>query len=180
MKHQYGMYIDARVCLHCDACMIACKAENAVPVGKSRNWVFQIEKGIYPKVSVQIEPGQCMQCENPPCVRVCPTGASFIDENGVVQINPDDCIGCRYCMEACPYDARYFHEESGTVDKCNFCPQRVSQKLDPACVVTCPVKVRVFGDLNDPNSEISKRVATERIEVRKKEAGTSPNVFYQS
>lgn len=180
MKHKYGMLIDTRSCLHCDACMIACKAENVVPVGNSRNWVRETEKGMYPRVSVQMEPGQCMQCTNAPCVRVCPTGASYIDDNGIVRVNPDDCIGCRYCMEACPYNARYFHEESGTVDKCNFCAHRLAQGLEPACVVTCPTKVRVFGDLLDQQSEISQLLATLPTEVKKEEAGTSPNVFYQS
>jgi Fe-S-cluster-containing dehydrogenase component len=121
-----------------------------------------------------------MQCSNPPCVRVCPTGASYIDDNGIVQINPDDCIGCRYCVQACPYDARYYHEESGTVDKCNFCTHRVARGLEPACVVTCPTKVRVFGDLMDPDSEITRLLDTRRTEVPKREAGTSPNIFYES
>lgn len=180
MRHKYAMYIDARACLHCDACKIACKAENSVPVGHSRNWVQEAEHGIFPRVSVQMEPGQCMHCTNAPCVRVCPTGASYIDQDGIVQINADDCIGCRYCMEACPYDARYFHEESGTVDKCNFCTQRVNQGIDPACVVTCPTKVRVFGDTLNPKSEITEILATHRTELRKEQAGTAPNTYYES
>ena len=179
MRHRYAMLIDSAACLDCKACMVACKAENVVPVGQSRNWVLQQERGSYPYVSIQMEPGQCMQCSNAPCVRVCPTGASFIDADGIVQINPDDCIGCRYCIEACPYDARYFHEESGTVDKCNFCRHRIDAGLDPACVATCPTKARVFGDLMDPNSEISRALSRERTEVRKQEAGTKPNVFYK-
>lgn len=180
MKHRYAMYIDSNGCLHCDACMVACKAENSVPAGRSRNWVRESEKGIYPRVSVEMEPGQCMQCTNAPCVRVCPTGASFINADGIVEVNADDCIGCRYCIEACPYDARYFHEESGTVDKCNFCAHRVAQNLEPACVVTCPTKVRIFGDVLDENSEISQVLATHRTELPKEEAGTSPNIHYQS
>ena len=180
MRHKYAMYIDARSCLHCDACQVACKAENNVPVGSGRNWVREKARGIYPRVSVQMEPGQCMQCTNAPCVRVCPTGASYIDAHGIVQVNADDCIGCRYCMEACPYDARYFHEESGTVDKCNFCVHRVSQGMEPACVVTCPTKVRVFGDLLDPRSELTEILSTHRTEFRKEEAGTSPNIYYES
>jgi len=179
-KHEYAMAIDPRACLNCEACMVACKAENGVPVGQSRNWVTETEQGSYPRVSVQIEPGQCMQCENAPCVRVCPTGASFVDEDGIVLVDTDDCIGCRYCVEACPYDARYFHEESGTVDKCTFCRHRIDAGLEPACVATCPTKVRIFGDLLDPESEVSKVLAQNRVEVRKKEAGTRPKVYYLS
>jgi tetrathionate reductase subunit B len=178
--HRYVMVIDGRACLNCQACTVACKAENNVPVGDSRNWVRETEQGRYPDVSVQMEPGQCMQCANPPCVRVCPTGASYIDRDGLVLVNPANCIGCRYCMEACPYDARYFHRESGTVDKCTFCRHRIDEGREPACVVTCPVKARVFGDANDPDSEVSRLLARNRVEVRKEEAGTSPNVFYLS
>jgi tetrathionate reductase subunit B len=179
-KRRYVMVIDPRNCLGCEACVVACKAENGIPVGESRNWVTLKEQGRYPAVSVQIEPGQCMQCENPPCVRVCPTGASFVDQDGLVLVNPDDCIGCRYCVEACPYDARYFHEDSGTVDKCTFCRHRIDEGLEPACVTTCPTKVRLFGDALDPQSEVSKVLAQNRVEVRKKEAGTEPKVYYLS
>ncbi len=174
------MVIDARNCLDCEACKVACKAENEVPLGRSRNWVRQEEKGAFPFVSVQIEPGQCMHCDNAPCVRVCPTGASRVVEGGIVVVDADDCIGCRYCMEACPYDARYFHEESGTVDKCTFCHHRLQAGLAPACVTTCPTKVRLFGDLNDPRSEVSKVLDRQRVEDRKAEAGTEPKVFYLS
>lgn len=177
---QYAMVIDGRACLNCQACTVACKAENAVPVGHSRNWVDEREKGAFPFVSVQIEPGQCMQCENPPCVRVCPTGASRVDEGGIVLVDSGDCIGCRYCILACPYDARYFHEESGTVDKCTFCRHRIDAGLEPACVTTCPTKVRLFGDLLDPASEVRRALDRNRVEVRKEEAGTQPKVYYLS
>ena len=178
LEHMYAMVVDDRACLNCKACLVACKAENAVPTGQSRNWVREDEKGVFPVVSVQMEPGQCMQCENPPCVRVCPTGASFVDDGGLVLVNATDCIGCRYCIQACPYDARYFHEGSGTVDKCTFCRHRVDEGLEPACVTTCPTKVRVFGDLADPESEARKMLDRNRVEVRKPEAGTQPKVYY--
>ncbi|HEX6974608.1 MAG TPA: 4Fe-4S dicluster domain-containing protein, partial [Vicinamibacterales bacterium] len=102
---RYGMVIDSRGCIDCRACVIACKAENAVPARHSRNWVEQHHEGEYPTLAVRLAPGQCMHCDNAPCVRVCPTGASYVDERGTVLVNPDDCIGCRYCMQACPYDA---------------------------------------------------------------------------
>jgi len=179
-SHRYIMVIDDRACLNCQACVVACKAENEVPLGHNRNWVREVEQGRYPVVSVQFEPGQCMQCENPPCVRVCPTGASYVDPDGIVLIRAEDCIGCRYCIEACPYDARYHHEESGTVDKCTFCRHRIDQGLEPACVTTCPTRARVFGDVLDPDSEVSQLLARHRTEVRKQEAGTDPQIFYLS
>lgn len=177
---RYAMVIDDAACLDCEACMVACKAENAVPVGRSRNWVRQTERGRYPAVSVQMEPGQCMQCENPPCVRVCPTGASFVDPDGIVLVDAADCIGCRYCMQACPYGARYFDEASGTVDKCTFCRHRLDEGLEPACVTTCPTRARVFGDVADATSAISEVLARARVGVRKEEAGTEPRVYYRS
>lgn len=175
---RFAMVIDASRCLHCAACVVACKAENAVPAGKSRNRLEQRERGRYPEVRVSIAPSQCMQCEDAPCVRVCPTGASYRDVHGVVLVNADDCIGCRYCIEACPYDARYFDEESGTVDKCTFCAHRVAAGLEPACVTTCPTRTRVFGDLDDPASAVARLVASSRVEARLPGAGTRPKVFY--
>ena len=172
------MVVDRRACLDCEACKVACKAENEVPLGHSRNWVRLQERGRFPLVGVQIEPGQCMHCDNAPCVRVCPTGASRVIAGGIVVVDADDCIGCRYCMEACPYDARYFHEESGTVDKCTFCEHRLQRGLEPACVSTCPTKVRLFGDANDPQSEVARMLETQRVEVEKAEAGTEPKVYY--
>lgn len=177
---RYGMAIDTRRCLNCEACVVACKAENEVPTGQSRNWVREEETGTYPAVGVRIVPGQCMQCDDPPCVRLCPTGASFISREGVVLVNADDCIGCRYCATACPYDARYFHEESGTVDKCTFCLHRVAQGLQPACVLTCPARARTFGDLDDPTSEVARIVAARNGQPERPEAGTRPKIFYLS
>ena len=175
---RFGMVIDPQRCLHCGACVVACKAENNVAAGKIRNRLEQREFGTYPAVRVVMAPAQCMQCDDAPCVRVCPTGASYRDANGVVLINSDDCIGCRYCIEACPYDARYFDEESGTVDKCTFCEHRLAQGLEPACVATCPTKTRVFGDLDDRGSDVSRLVASGRADVRLAEAGTKPKVYY--
>lgn len=176
--HRLGMVIDPQRCIHCAACVVACKAENAVGPGHSRNRLEEREDGAYPAVRVVMAPSQCMQCDDAPCVRVCPTGASYRGANGVVLINPDDCIGCRYCIEACPYDARYFDEESGTVDKCTFCGHRVAAGREPACVDTCPTRTRVFGDLDDPSSAIARLVGSGRTEVRLPDAGTSPKVYY--
>lgn len=177
---RYGMAIDTRRCVNCEACVVACKAENEVPRGRSRNWVREHEVGTYPAVGVRIAPGQCMQCEDPPCVRLCPTGASYISREGIVLVNVDDCIGCRYCVTSCPYDARYFDEDSGTVDKCTFCAHRVAQGLQPACVLTCPTRARTFGDLDDSGSEVSRAIALRHGEPEKPEAGTRPKIFYLS
>jgi tetrathionate reductase subunit B len=178
MSRRLAMVIDAARCIHCAACIVSCKAENGVRDGHSRNRVTETERGVYPRLTVSMVPAQCMQCDDAPCVRVCPTGASFRAASGVVLINTDDCIGCRYCVEACPYDARYFDPESGTVDKCTFCLHRVDAGLEPACVTTCPTRTRAFGDLLDESSEVARIVADDRGEVRLPEAGTHPKVFY--
>jgi Fe-S-cluster-containing dehydrogenase component len=174
------MAIDTRRCLNCEACVVACKAENEVPLGRSRNWVREQESGAYPAVGVRIVPGQCMQCEDPPCVRLCPTGASYVSPEGIVLVNVDDCIGCRYCATACPYDARYFDEASGTVDKCTFCAHRVADGLEPACVLTCPARARTFGDLDDRTSDAARLIAARNGQPEKPEAGTRPKIFYLS
>ena len=176
---RYGIVLDPARCVDCKACMVACTAENDVPLGKHRNWVPSTLQGTYPELSMRIEPEQCHHCDDAPCVRSCPTGASYKDPStGLVLINKDDCIGCRYCMMACPYDARYFDEEAGVVDKCTFCIQRIAVGRDPACVETCPTKVRVFGDLDDPDSEVSRLLRTRATARKKEEAGTGPNLYY--
>jgi tetrathionate reductase subunit B len=178
MSRRLAMVIDAARCIHCVACVVSCKAENGVREGHSRNRVDEIERGVYPRLTVTMAPAQCMQCDDAPCVRVCPTGASFRGAGGVVLIEAADCIGCRYCVEACPYAARYFDEASGTADKCTFCLQRVNDGLEPACVTTCPTRTRLFGDLSDPSSAIAQLVSEDRVDVRLPEAGTHPKVYY--
>jgi Fe-S-cluster-containing dehydrogenase component len=173
-----ALAIDSRKCIDCKACVVACRAENAVPVGKSRNWLNQELKGEWPRLTEVTEPEQCHHCEDPACVRVCPTGASHQRADGIVEVNADDCIGCRYCMIACPYDARFFREDLGVVEKCDLCAHRVDREELPACVETCPSKVRVFGDVNDPSSEISLLLAKRQFRVKKNEAGTSPQIYY--
>lgn len=176
---RYGMVIEPQRCIDCRACMVACTAENDVPLGKHRNWVETLQLGRYPEIKLRIEPEQCHHCDNPPCVRSCPTGASFVMENsGIVLVASDKCIGCRYCMQACPYDARYFDEQDGTVGKCTFCVHRIAQGQEPACVATCPTKVRTFGDFDDESSEVSRLLRTQITEQKKRQAGTGPNLRY--
>ena len=170
-------------CVGCDACYVACKTDWDVPAIKEafRTKVFEVEgEDIHGNPTIGFLPTLCNHCDNAPCVDVCPTGASFKrDEDGIVLVEPDMCIGCKACMVACPYDARYYNEEKQTVDKCTFCLPRTSMGLDPACVTTCVGESRNFGDVSDPNSNVAKllRDATS-IAKLKEDEGTSPNVYY--
>jgi Fe-S-cluster-containing dehydrogenase component len=177
-KKRYAIAIDTRKCINCKGCVVACRAENAVPLGKSRPWLNEELRGQYPKLLAVTEPEQCHHCENPACTRVCPTGASYRRENGIVMVNEKECVGCRYCMVACPYDARFFREDKGVVEKCSLCAHRVERGEEPACVETCPGKVRTFGDVNDPNSKISELLSRRQYRVKKDQAGTKPQLYY--
>ena len=178
-KKQYAMVIDARRCYGVQACTVACKAEYKVPLGENRSWVEEIEKGSYPEVTRNFLPRLCNHCSEPACVKVCPTGATWKRaEDGIVVIDKDVCIGCKYCIQACPFDARFVNEDTGTADKCDFCIHRVSQGLQPACVEACPSRARVFGDINDPDSEVSRLIAENPVTVLRPEQGTHPNVYY--
>jgi len=182
MKNKrYAIVLDTRRCIDCKACTVACKTENAVPIGRDnyRNWVDEEKlRGSYPNLGQSNTPGQCMQCANTPCDRVCPTKATSVSPDGIVLVEAKKCIGCKYCMTACPYNARYYNTEIGAVDKCTFCAHRVQVGKLPACVETCPTKVRVFGDLNDPKSEVSRLLAKHPYRVLKPEMGTEPYLFY--
>jgi tetrathionate reductase subunit B len=179
LKPQFGMLIDLRKCIGCHACSVACKAEFDVPLGVNRSWVEYVEKGTYPNVRRNFLPRLCNHCSKPQCVDVCPTGATWKRaEDGIVVIDPDICIGCKYCIQACPYDARFLNPVTGVADKCDFCLHRVAQGLEPSCVNTCIGRARIFGDLNDPESEISKTIAKNPVTVLRPEMGTEPNVFY--
>jgi len=180
-KVQYGMLIDTRRCIGCHSCTVACKAEYDVPLGSSRSWVAYVEKGDYPNVSRNFLPQLCNHCSTPYCVPVCPTvpRATYKrEEDGIVVVDSDLCIGCKNCVQACPYEARFMNPVTGVADKCDFCVHRVSQGLTPACVETCIGGARIFGDLNDPDSEISRMIATNTVSVLKPKIGTQPNVFY--
>lgn len=178
-KKQYGMLIDARRCYGVHACTVACKAEFNVPLASNRSWVEYVEKGEFPAVARNFLPRLCNHCSKPNCVSVCPTGATWKrEEDGIVVVDPDICIGCKYCIQACPYDMRFLNPETGAADKCDFCIHRVSQGLEPACVEACPARARIFGDLNDPDSEISRMIASNPVTVLRPEKGTEPNVYY--
>ena len=174
----YGFVIDNRSCIGCHACSTACKSENEVPLGVNRTWVKYTETGAYPDTQRHFQVTRCNHCANPPCARICPTGAMYQRDDGIVEFDKDACIGCKACMQACPYDAIYIDPETRTAAKCHYCAHRTEIGLEPACAVVCPTHAIIAGDLDDPESEIAKVVAREKVSVRKPEQGTAPKVFY--
>ena len=197
---KYGMVIDLRRCIGCYGCQVSCKAEHATPPGVFFARVVKRETGTYPNVLKVFLPMLCMHCDNPPCEEVCPTGATFKRPDGIVDIDRGICVGCRYCMQACPYEARYFHAKerfyfdgqgpteyeatgyqqhpTGVVMKCNFCAHRLERGELPSCVVTCPARARTFGDLDDPESEVNRLIKDRGGAPLHPELGTGPSVYY--
>ncbi|MBT7716739.1 MAG: 4Fe-4S dicluster domain-containing protein [Deltaproteobacteria bacterium] len=174
---RYAMFIDTSICFDCKSCMIACKVENNVSEGFWRNWVKH--NAVDCECRTQFQPGQCMQCDDPSCVSACPVGATYKGKNGLVEIDADTCIGCGNCVTSCPYNARYRNPTLKIADKCDFCAHLVERGEDPACVQTCPTKVRVFGDLNDPASQISQILKNnDNVQVVNPLINTRPNIYY--
>ena len=173
-----GMLIDLSTCVGCNACAVACKMENETPRDCFSTWVESWDAGTYPAVSRANLPKLCNHCADAPCVSVCPTGASFVADDGVVLVDPDRCIGCKYCMAACPFQVRWCDDETGEVGKCTFCYHRSSQGLQPKCVSTCITKSRLFGDLSDPASDIARRLAEVDAERLLPELGGEVAVYY--
>lgn len=207
-ERKWAMAIDLQKCIGCNACTVACIAENHLPPGVVYRPVLEEEIGIYPNVTRRFTPRPCMQCDEPPCVPVCPVEATYKRPDGVVEINYNKCIGCRYCIMACPYGSRYFdfgehysdgtparqpYEEShsseygrewsredveGVVRKCQFCLHRLNAGMLPACVTTCIGGATYFGDRNDPESLVNELETSGRAVRLKEELGTKPKVFY--
>jgi Fe-S-cluster-containing dehydrogenase component/formate-dependent nitrite reductase membrane component NrfD len=175
---RYGFVIDQNRCIGCHACTVACKEEHNIAIGVNRTWVKYIEKGIYPDTRRHFAVLRCNHCDDAPCIEICPTVALFRRADGIVDFDNERCIGCKSCMQACPYDALYIDPERNTAAKCNFDASRVDMGYKPACEVVCPTQAILSGDLDDPNSTISKRIALEKISVRKAEKGTKPKLFY--
>jgi tetrathionate reductase subunit B len=179
MARRLGFVVRQDLCIDCRACMVACSVENGIDPGKHRNWVHTFgPTGTFPDLGMQFRPGNCMHCSNPPCERVCPTGATYRTADGLVEIDQAKCIGCRYCMQACPYDARYFDDRRGVTDKCTACIHRLDAGQEPACVQACMTGSRMFGDLKDPASEVVRVLAQGDSHVLAPEAGTQPGFFY--
>lgn len=198
--HYYGMAIDLSKCIGCGRCVDACRAENGVPAGYFRTWVERyiiqpdgeavVESpsggadGFPPTVSEKgilrtfFVPKLCNHCANPPCVQVCPVGATFATPDGVVLVDADYCLGCRYCIQACPYGARFLHPERHTAEKCTFCYHRVARGLVPACVEVCPTGARVFGELRHRNSPLARFMHFSQLQVLKPHLNTEPKVYY--
>jgi Fe-S-cluster-containing dehydrogenase component/formate-dependent nitrite reductase membrane component NrfD len=174
----YGFAIDLRKCIGCHACTIACKAEHQIPIGVNRCWVKTVEEGAFPATRRFFLPVLCNQCDAAPCMHICPTRALYKRRDGIVDLDPAACIGCRACMVACPYDQLFIDPNTQTAEKCNFCANRVEQQLLPACVSVCPTECRIFGDLEDPASEVARIARQQGAAVRKPEKGTMPKVFY--
>ena len=175
---RYGFVIDQSKCVGCHACSLACKAEHEVPLGNYRTWVKVIEKGSFPNTKKSFLVQRCNHCQDAPCVEICPTKALYKRSDGIVDFNKDACIGCKSCLNACPYEAIYIDNASGTAAKCNFCAHRTDHGVQPACVVVCPVQAIISGDLEDPTSQISGLVGRGNVQVRKPEKNTKPQLYY--
>lgn len=200
-EHLYAYVIDIDKCIGWGGCVRACKRENNVPDGVFRTWVERYvvtDDGVYvdsPNGAVKgfepltaeiakkakrsfFVPKMCNHCETPPCVQVCPVGATFKSPEGFVLVDPEHCLGCAYCVQACPYGARFINPVERRSDKCSWCYHRVKQGRRPACVEACPTGARKFGDLKDPDSEVSKIFEGSNWAVLKPEMHTSPTCFY--
>ncbi len=196
--------VNLRRCIGCNTCALACKMQNNVPDGMLWNRVltegcdrFDSAEGVYPHLTRTYLPLACQHCENPACERVCPTGATYKDDKGRVEIDYDKCIGCRMCMAACPYNARTFNwndpvratgagygdarvpeRTRGVMEKCTLCKERTDEGDEPMCVRCCPADARIFGDLDDPDSAVSRLRRDQGAEVLLEDKGTRPQVFY--
>ena len=174
-----GFLLDSDSCIGCHACTVACKSEHDVPLGVNRTWVKYIETGTFPDVARKFNVMRCNQCDDAPCMKICPTSALYRADNGVVDFQDDNCIGCKSCMNACPYDALYINPETMTAHKCNMCNHRLEVGLLPSCQIVCPTEAIKIGDLDDPASEISRIIARDDVAVRAPEQNTKPKVFYR-
>jgi len=199
--HYYGMGIEIDKCIGCNRCVEACKVENDVPREPFyfRTWVERYVIRRDGEVTVEnvstgaraadpvvdrdvvrtfFVPKLCNHCAHPPCVQVCPVGATFSTKDGAVLVDKERCVGCRYCIQACPYGARYLHPKTRTADKCTFCYHRLVRGLAPACVEACPTQARVFGDLRSKASRLVRFARMNKIHVLKPNLNTEPKVYY--
>jgi len=174
-----GFLLDSDSCIGCHACTVACKSEHDVPIGVNRTWVKYIETGAFPNVNRHFSVMRCNHCDDAPCISICPTNALFRAANGVVDFDDSNCIGCKGCMNACPYDAIYINPATNTANKCNFCNHRIEQGLEPSCVVVCPTHAIKVADLDDPTDETTRIIARSDTAVRAPQQQTLPKVYYR-
>jgi tetrathionate reductase subunit B len=197
-RHYWGYAIDTTKCIGCCACMRACRAENGVPVGTHRTWVerYEIDGKGEVKVDVAADDGNvfapapggaakaffvpkiCNHCEKSVCSQVCPVGASYVTPDGVVLVDEKRCIGCGYCVQACPYGTRFINPVTHFADKCTLCYHRITRGELPACVLACPKEARTFGDLRDPKSSLRTLLRQRRYRLLRPELGTHPKCYY--
>lgn len=196
---KYVMVIDSDKCIGCHACTIACKTKNATPPGSQWCQIRSEESGIYPNVVVTNLPIQCMHCDHPACMEVCSSGSFTKNSNGIVTVDQSKCTGCEQCLQACPYNVlsiinikpyspefgfnhfeekNYTRHKDGVVGKCDFCQDLTTQGKKPACVNICPLHAREFGDLNEPDSEVSRIIQQRSVYRLHSEHGTEPSVYY--
>lgn len=200
-SYYWGFVVDTTRCIGCGSCVRACKIENNVPEGYFRTWVERYEIDEHEHVHVDspngalesfkddfaadakiakafFVPKLCNHCKNSACTQVCPVGASYHSPDGVVLVDRKHCVGCGYCIQACPYGCRYISHPPGTADKCTLCYHRIHRGIPTACVEACPREARIYGDLNDPQSRIRKILRERRYNLLKSDLGTNPECFY--
>jgi len=199
-KHWWGMLMDLTRCIGCGNCVRACQAENGVPDGYFRTWVERYHVADWHMENPRVDspdggksgfpgalgaggknffvPKMCNHCVDSPCTQVCPVGATFESQDGVVLVDPKYCLGCRYCVQACPYGCRYLHPEREVADKCSLCYHRITKGLLTACTENCPTGARQLADLKNPADPIHEYLKTHGVQVLKPHLATGSKVFY--
>ena len=197
-QHYWAYAVDTTRCIGCGACMRACRDENDVPEGRYRTWVERYQIGPDGKVSVDVAggldavfaplptpaakaffvPKLCNHCDRSVCSQVCPVGATFRTEDGVILVDDKHCVGCGYCVQACPYGTRFIDPRTHTAGKCTLCYHRITKGLRPACVEACPTGARIFGDLRDPKDSIHTVLRQRHYRLLRPELGTHPRCYY--
>lgn len=184
MSKRLGMVIDQERCIGCEACSVACRLENRtaefwIQVETIGGGNKDIPEGTYPNLKMDFSPRLCNHCSNPPCLNSCPVDDALIKRgDGLVILNQESCTGCQECINACPYDVIRFNQRDNIAEKCNLCAHRIDRGFNPFCVICCEGQALYFGDLNDPNSNVSKLISERKVFQLKPEEGTNPSIYY--